>query len=69
MPESNRENEAERRSRVGLCSACGHARTVNSARGSEFWLCERSKSDARFNRYPPLPVRSCHGFSVRDAKG
>jgi hypothetical protein len=51
-----------RQQRVGLCASCAHARLIESAKGSEFWLCERSKSDARFKKYPPLPVRACPGF-------
>ena len=54
--------ERARLARVGLCGACRHARTIRSAKGSEFWLCERSKVDARFSKYPRLPVRTCAGF-------
>lgn len=46
----------------GLCVNCAHARRVHSARGSLFWLCERSHSDRRFPRYPSLPVLRCTGF-------
>jgi len=56
------DRERERLARVGLCSVCRHARAIHSAKGSEFWLCERSKTDARFNKYPALPVRACAGF-------
>jgi hypothetical protein len=56
------ESERERLARVGLCSACRHARVIRSAKHSEFWLCERSKTDARFAKYPALPVRACVGF-------
>jgi hypothetical protein len=47
--------------RVGLCAGCLHARIVRSKR-STFWLCERSKTDPRFPRYPTLPVVRCAGF-------
>lgn len=47
---------------VGLCSVCGYARRIVSGRGSTFWLCERSKRDPSFRKYPPLPVRTCPGF-------
>jgi hypothetical protein len=57
------DSDLERRTRVGLCAACVHARLIQSAKSSEFWLCERAKSDARFAKYPALPVRSCVGFS------
>jgi hypothetical protein len=47
--------------RVGLCATCAHARKQASARGSTFWRCARADVDARFRRYPPLPVRECAG--------
>jgi hypothetical protein len=48
---------------VGLCAACTCARQIISARGSTFWLCERSKTDPTFPRYPRLPVVVCSGFN------
>ena len=47
---------------AGLCATCVHARRVESARGSVFWLCARSAEDPRFPRYPRLPVLRCPGF-------
>jgi hypothetical protein len=46
----------------GLCDQCRHQRLVPNTRGSVFSLCERSRTDPRFPRYPPIPVRSCLGF-------
>jgi len=58
-------NERDLR-RIGLCASCRHARTIRSSKGSEFWLCERSKSEPeRFRKYPPLPVVRCAGFEPR----
>ena len=48
--------------RVGLCLACVHRRVVANRRGSRFYLCEKSKEDPRFPKYPPLPVLRCAGF-------
>ena len=56
------DSEPERLARIGMCSACRHSRTIRSSKNSEFWLCERSKTDARFSKYPRLPVRACPGF-------
>ena len=53
---------------AGLCGRCVYMRVVTSARGSRFYLCERSFSDAGFPRYPRLPVLSCEGFAA-DADG
>jgi hypothetical protein len=46
----------------GLCASCLHARPVESAKGSQFLLCQLSKSDPHFPKYPRLPVRSCTGY-------
>lgn len=50
---------------VGLCATCLHARTVVSARGSTFWRCALSETDARFAKYPRLPVLRCSGHVRR----
>lgn len=47
---------------VGLCSVCRHHRVTGNRRGSRFYLCELAKTDARFRRYPPLPMMKCPGF-------
>jgi hypothetical protein len=46
---------------AGLCESCRHARPVETPR-SRFWLCELSASDARFEKYPRLPVLACEGY-------
>ena len=52
----------------GLCGSCRHARTVRGAT-SVFWLCERSRTDARFPRYPRLPVLRCEGYEASPKEG
>ena len=52
---------------TGLCAGCRHARTVESARGSAFLLCLRSERDARYSKYPSLPVFECAGHETMDA--
>jgi hypothetical protein len=47
---------------VGLCESCRYARVVRSARNSAFWQCGRAADDARFVKYPRLPVDRCDGF-------
>ena len=49
----------------GLCGDCLWAQTVTSARGSRFVRCRRSDDDARFAKYPAIPVRVCDGFEVQ----
>jgi hypothetical protein len=50
---------------AGLCDRCRHQRVIRNTRGSVFSLCERSKTDPDFPRYPRLPVTSCRGFQPR----
>jgi DNA-3-methyladenine glycosylase I len=38
---------------------------VRNTRGSSFSLCQRSKEDGRFERYPRIPVLSCPGHEPR----
>ncbi|MEL6591546.1 MAG: hypothetical protein AAFQ68_15760 [Bacteroidota bacterium] len=45
-----------------LCARCRHLRTTQNRRGSVFWMCGRSKQDARFPKYPPQPVGRCAGY-------
>ena len=52
----------------GLCGSCRHGRRVVTLRGSQFWLCERSRSDPAFPRYAPLPVIACRGYQLRCAE-
>jgi hypothetical protein len=51
-------------SREGLCATCRHARRVANDRGSVFLLCDRSRTDVRFPRYPRLPVQQGEGHEV-----
>jgi len=52
--------------RAGLCADCVHARGIESSRGSVFLLCELSRSDPRFTKYPRLPVLSCTGYEKNE---
>ena len=47
---------------VGLCFTCCRKRASVSRRGSVFFRCARAEEDARFVRYPLLPVHSCPGY-------
>lgn len=51
-------------STAGLCATCAHARVVATPR-SRFVLCEKSREDERFARYPRLPVIACAGYEPR----
>ncbi|MDQ6749924.1 MAG: hypothetical protein M3Z33_04110 [Actinomycetota bacterium] len=52
---------------AGLCDSCRHQRVIGNTRGSEFSLCERSKSEpGLYPRYPRTPVAHCHGHEPAD---
>lgn len=53
---------------AGLCDRCRHQRLVANTRGSTFSLCERSRSDPAYARYPRLPVERCPGFEPRSPR-
>jgi len=50
---------------AGLCDFCVHQRIVRTTRGSSFSLCERSRTDPGYPRYPRLPVTKCRGHEPR----
>lgn len=47
---------------AGLCDSCRHQKLIRTTRGSVFSLCERSKTDDRYPKYPRLPVGRCPGY-------
>jgi hypothetical protein len=53
------------RNPAGLCDSCLHQRLVPNTRGSVFSLCERSKNEPEYPRYPRLPVERCPGHEPR----
>ena len=46
----------------GLCATCRYQQRITNDRGSAFVLCDLSRTDARFPRYPRLPVQQCEGY-------
>lgn len=54
---------------MGLCEHCLHRRLVRSERQADYLLCEYSKIDPAFEKYPRLPVKKCSAYlSAKDAK-
>jgi hypothetical protein len=53
---------------AGLCEGCRHVQVVTTARGSVFMRCLLHDSDARFPKYPRLPVTQCTGFSAAEGE-
>jgi hypothetical protein len=49
----------------GLCRNCDWSRTINSDRGSTFWLCRAASTYPGMRKYPPLPVLTCRAWKPR----
>jgi hypothetical protein len=52
--------------KAGLCDSCVHQNLIRTGRGSVFSMCLRSKTDARFPKYPRIPVERCPGYEPRE---
>jgi hypothetical protein len=46
---------------AGLCTTCRHAMVRPTRRGTTYLRCTLASSDARFPKYPRLPVLTCEG--------
>jgi len=51
---------------ANLCDTCAFRELVRTARGSTFVLCNRSRLDPRFPKYPPQPIIRCVGYEATD---
>lgn len=51
---------------IGLCAACRHVKVIENRRGSRFHLCMLSEVDARYPKYPRLPVLKCEGYEFHE---
>ncbi|WP_235963775.1 SRPBCC family protein [Tautonia rosea] len=58
-------NERPPQMAASLCRSCVSKRDVVTGKGSRFFLCERSKTDPNYPKYPMQPVASCPGFEPR----
>jgi hypothetical protein len=65
---AEKNQEKNERLQAGLCADCVHARRLESSRRSVFLLCGRSTYDAKFPKYPRLPVVECPGFESKERK-
>ncbi len=46
----------------GLCGECRHARSLTASRGASYYQCLLAEADARYPKWPRLPVLSCPGY-------
>jgi hypothetical protein len=45
-----------------LCETCASMRAVVTPKGSRFLLCQLSRVDPAFPKYPAQPVLRCDGY-------
>ena len=50
-----------------LCETRAWMREVTTPKGSRFLLCQLSKTNPAFPKYPPQPVVRCDGFTQNQA--
>jgi hypothetical protein len=50
---------------AGLCDSCVHQRLIHNTRGSTFSMCDWSKNEPEYPKYPRLPVLECRGYEQR----
>jgi hypothetical protein len=51
-----------------LCETCAWMREVITAKQSRFLLCQLSKTNPAFAKYPPQPVVRCDGYRSEGTK-
>ena len=49
-----------------LCETCASMREVVTPKRSRFLLCQLSRTDPAFSKYPPQPVVRCDGYRPRE---
>jgi hypothetical protein len=49
-----------------LCETCALMREVVTPKGSRFLLCQLSKTNSAYPKYPPQPVVRCDGYQQRE---
>jgi hypothetical protein len=49
-----------------LCETCALVREVVTPQGSRFLLCQLSKTDPAYPKYPPQPVVRCDGYQKKE---
>jgi hypothetical protein len=49
-----------------LCDTCASMREVVTPRGSRFLLCQLSRTDPEYPKYPAQPVVKCDGYRGSD---
>ena len=49
-----------------LCETCQRMQEIITPKGSRFLLCQLSKTNTDYLKYPPQPIVRCVGYQPRD---
>ena len=49
-----------------LCQTCAWVREVVTPKGSHFLLCQLSRINPAYPKYPPQPVVRCDGYQKQE---
>ena len=49
-----------------MCEMCALVREVITPKGSRFLLCQLSKTNPAYPKYPPQPVVRCDGYQKKE---
>jgi hypothetical protein len=52
-----------------LCEKCALMREIITPKGSRFLLCQLSKSEPAYPKYPPQPIVRCGGYQEKEKTG
>jgi hypothetical protein len=52
-----------------LCEKCALMREIITPKGSRFLLCQLSKTNRAYQKYPPQPVIRCDGYEKNKLTG
>lgn len=62
MDSSGQKPESKPKINPGLCGTCASMRDVVNENGHHYFLCNLSKMDVRYPKYPKLPMVNCDGY-------
>ena len=51
---------------IGLCVNCIYCRKVKSDKIISYVMCNLSKLNSKYDKYPRLPVYKCHGYVIKN---
>jgi hypothetical protein len=51
-----------------MCETCAIMREIITPKGTRYLLCQLSKIDPEYPKYPPQPVVRCDGYRKKEER-